>query len=137
MSGAPLARLRRLLAPARTIPHTRWRAERRWRPGPATLAVLIVGLAVFGLGEAFVVKAGLGVSPWTVLSQGLSLRLGWSIGWTTALVGATVLLLWIPIGERPGPGTVLNILVISATLGVAVGVLPTPKGVSPPQRWVL
>ena len=119
-------RFRSLLTGARTIPVVPWRSPERWRPRPVTLAVLVAGLAVFGLGEALVVKGGLGVSPWTVLAQGLALRLGWSIGWTTLLVGATVLLLWIPLRERPGPGTLLNILVISGTLGVAVATLPTP-----------
>ena len=119
-------RFRSLLTGARTIPVVPWRSPERWRPRPVTLVVLVTGLAVFGLGEALVVKGGLGVSPWTVLAQGLALRLGWSIGWTTLLVGATVLLLWIPLRERPGPGTLLNILVISGTLGVAVATLPTP-----------
>ncbi|MFM8944643.1 MAG: YczE/YyaS/YitT family protein [Actinomycetota bacterium] len=115
-----------LFSTARTIPVTSWRAPARWRPRPRSLVVLILGLVAFGLGEAFVVEGGIGVSPWTVLAQGLSVRLGWSIGWTTLLVGATVLLLWIPLHERPGPGTLLNILVISGTLGVAVELLPTP-----------
>ena len=116
----------RWLAPSRRIPDVRWRAPSRWRPRPTTLAVLVAGLAIFGLGEAFVVVAGLGQSPWTVLAEGLAIQLGWSIGAATFLVGCTVLLLWIPLRERPGPGTLLNILVISTTLGIAVEVLPAP-----------
>lgn len=134
---SPLARVRAVLAPSRTVPHVRWRAPSRWRPAPSTLAVLIGGLAVFGLGEALVVQARLGVSPWTVLAQGLALQLGWSIGWSTALVGAAVLLLWIPLRERPGPGTLLNIVVISATLGVAVEALPMPDATGVRVAWLL
>lgn len=111
-------------APARTVPHVRWRAPERWRPRPLTLAVLVFGLVVFGLGEAFVVEGALGVSPWTVLAQGLALQTGLSIGWTTLLTGVIVLSLWIPLRQMPGPGTLLNILVISTTLGIAVELLP-------------
>lgn len=132
-----LARIRALLAPSRTVPHVRWRAPSRWRPRPTTLVVLVAGLAVFGLGEAMVVQARLGVSPWTVLAQGISLQLGWSIGWATALVGAIVLLLWIPLRERPGPGTLLNIVVISAVLGIAVEALPLPDQTGVRVAWLL
>lgn len=124
------------LAPAPRIPEVRWRAPSRWRPNPVTLAVLVAGLTLFGLGEAFVVVAGLGQSPWTVLAEGLSVHLRWGIGWTTFLVGCTVLLLWIPLRERPGPGTLLNVIVISTTLGIAVGTLPHPTG-SMRLLWVL
>lgn len=122
-----MVRLLTWLAPARTVPVVSWRAPSRWRPDPATLVVLVVGLALFGLGEAFVVQAGLGVSPWTVLAQGLSVRTGWEIGWTTLVVGVGVLLLWLPLRERPGPGTLLNVVVISATLGFGVQILPAPE----------
>ena len=129
--------LLRWLAPSRRIPDVRWRAPSRWRPRPTTLAVLVGGLALFGLGEAFVVVAGLGQSPWTVLAEGLAIQLGWSIGAATFLVGCTVLLLWIPLRERPGPGTLLNILVISTTLGIAVEVLPAPDAPVLRAAWLL
>ena len=132
-----MASLLRWLAPSPRIPEVRWRAPSRWRPRPTTLAVLVLGLSIFGFGEAFVVVAGLGQSPWTVLSEGLAIRLGWSIGWSTFLVGCTVLLLWIPLRERPGPGTLLNIVVISATLGLGVAVLPHPDGLALRAAWVL
>lgn len=137
MNPSRLGRIRALLAPSRVVPTVRWSAPQRWRPRPQTLAILVVGLALFGLGEALVVRAGLGVSPWTVLAQGLSIQTGSSVGWTTALVGATVLLLWIPLRERPGPGTILNIVVISATLGFAVETLPTPTGAAMRSAWLL
>lgn len=129
--------LARWFAPSRRIPEVRWRAPSRWRPRPTTLAVLVGGLAIFGVGEAFVVVAGLGQSPWTVLAEGLAIQLGWSIGTATFLVGCTVLLLWIPLRERPGPGTLLNILVISTTLGIAVEVLPAPEAPIVRALWLL
>jgi uncharacterized membrane protein YczE len=88
--------------------------------------VLVVGLAVFGVGEACMVRAGLGVSPWTVLAQGLATRLPITIGVATFLVSAVVLLLWIPLRERPGLGTVANAVVIAAALQAGVWLLPTP-----------
>jgi uncharacterized membrane protein YczE len=78
------------------------------------------------MGEAMLVAADLGVSPWTVLAQGLSTRLPISIGVATFLVSATVLLLWIPLRERPGLGTISNAIVIALALQVMVLVLPTP-----------
>ena len=90
------------LRPARTVPITRWRSTSRWSPTPSSLVVLIVGLYAFGTGEALIVQGGLGVSPWTVLAQGLSTILPVSIGVATFLVSAVVLLLWIPLRERPG-----------------------------------
>jgi hypothetical protein len=92
--------------------------------------VLVVGLSLFGTGEAFLVRGGLGVSPWTVLAQGLSLRLGIAIGVATFLVSALVLLLWIPLRERPGLGTLANAVVIAVALQVGVDVLP--DATSPP-----
>lgn len=118
------------LRPARTVPVTRWRSGSRWRPTPASVLVLVVGLSLFGTGEAFLVRGGLGVSPWTVLAQGLSLRLGIAIGVATFLVSALVLLLWIPLRERPGLGTLANAVVIAVALQVGVDVLP--DATSPP-----
>lgn len=108
----------------RTIPHTSWRSESRWNANLKTLAVLILGLSCFGFGEALLVITGLGNSPWVVLSQGLSIRTGLDIGWTTFIVSAVVLLLWIPLKERPGLGTLANIVVIAFVLEVSINVLP-------------
>lgn len=113
------------LYPARTIPVTRWRSEgSRWRSGPGTFVVLIVGLWLFGTGEALLVGAGLGVSPWTVLAQGIGVRFGISLGWATFATSAVVLLLWIPLRERPGLGTLMNAVVIAVSLDVMARVLP-------------
>lgn len=122
----PPAWSRRLL-PARHVPVTRWRAPSRWRASPPTLAVLVSGLWLFGAGEALLVDARLGVSPWTVLAQGLDRQLGIGIGGATFLVSAAVLLLWIPLRERPGLGTLANAVVIAVALGVTVPLLPSPE----------
>lgn len=125
------------LAPARTVPVTRWRADRGWGVRPLTLVVLAIGLAFFGLGEALMVQGGLGVSPWTVLAQGLSVRTGLTIGWTSLVIGAVVLTLWIPLRERPGIGTLVNVVVISVVIEVGVRTLPAPTGLGWQGLFVL
>ena len=117
------------LRPSHTVPVTRWRAASRWRTRPSTFAILLVGLWLFGTGEAMLVASTLGNAPWTVLSQGLSSRFPISIGVATFLVSVTVLLLWIPLRERPGLGTISNAVVIALSLQVMVTVLPTPGNV--------
>jgi uncharacterized protein len=121
-----LPSLRRWLAPARTVPVTRWRAQSRWRTTPSTLLILVTGLWLFGMGEALLVDASLGVSPWTVMAQGLDEQSGMGIGWATFVTSLVVLLLWIPLRERPGLGTVLNAVVIALALGITAPLLPTP-----------
>lgn len=114
--------------PSRTIPRTRWRSEgSRWRSGPGTFVVLIVGLWLFGTGEAMLVDAALGNAPWTVFAQGISVRTGIAIGLATFLTSVVVLLMWIPLRERPGLGTIANAIVIALALQVMIGVLPTPE----------
>lgn len=124
-----LPSLRRWLAPARTVPVTRWRADSRWRSSPTTLLILVVGLWLFGVGEALLVDASLGVSPWTVLAQGLDAQSGTGIGWATFATSLVVLLLWIPLRERPGLGTILNAVIIALALGVTAPLLPSPEHV--------
>jgi uncharacterized membrane protein YczE len=92
------------------------------------VAQLYAGLVVFAVGEALIVEAALGVIPWDVLHQGLVRRFGLSIGVWSILVGALVLLLWLPLRERPGLGTVSNVVVIGATLDLVLRWLPTPDG---------
>ncbi len=91
-----------------------------------TLLVLAVGLWLFGTGEAFLVDSGLGVSPWTVLAQGLDTQVPIGIGWATFLVSVVVLGLWVPLRERPGLGTLANTALVALALGVTVPLLPSP-----------
>ena len=84
----------------------------RWRPSPTRFARLVTGLAVFGVGEGLIVAADLGMSPWTVLAEGLSLQTGLTVGTSTVLVSLVLLLVWIPLRQRPGLGTLANALLI-------------------------
>jgi uncharacterized membrane protein YczE len=108
------------------------RAPRRL---PRRLAQLYAGLIAFAFGEAMIVRANLGVMSWDVLHQGLARHLGLSIGQWSVIIGALVLLLWIPLRERPGLGTVSNVLVIGLGLDVFLAVLPAPT--SMPARVAL
>lgn len=87
---------------------------------------LVAGLVLCGLGVAFMVAADLGLSPWAVLDQGLSRHSGLPIGTVSIVVGAAVLLGWVPLRERPGLGTVLNVLLIGTTIDLALLLLDTP-----------
>ncbi len=106
-------------------------APSRWRPSPARLARLLLGLAVFGAGEGFLVAADLGVSPWTVLAQGMSLRADMSVGVATVVISVLLLLLWIPLRQRPGLGTLLNAVLVGVFIDVTLALLPggMPLGV--------
>jgi uncharacterized membrane protein YczE len=90
----------------------------------ARLPRLIIGLVLFGVGVAFMVVANLGLSPWEVLHQGISFRTGISIGTVAIITGVGVLLLWIPLHERIGIGTVLNVLIIGPVVDVSLWLLP-------------
>ncbi len=112
----------------KAIPKVRWSSDRalNFKPPVLTLSVLCVGLTIFGLGEALLIAAGAGVSPWTVLSQGISVITGWSIGVTTFLTSLAVLLLWIPLKQTPGLGTLLNAVIISIAIELSLPYLPQP-----------
>ena len=90
------------------------------------LVQLYAGLVLYALSMALLVRSGLGVMPWDVLHQGLARQLGWSLGVVTMVVGALVLLAWVPLRERPGLGTVSNVVVIGLALDAALAVLPEP-----------
>lgn len=85
---------------------------------------LYAGLALYGASSALLVRSGLGLEPWNVLHQGLSERTGLSMGVVLTVTGAVVLLLWIPLRQRPGLGTVSNVLVIGAAMDATLTVLP-------------
>jgi len=122
--------LRWLQPPSRTVPMTSWRAPSKWRGGPTTLIVLALGLYLFGTGEALLVEATLGVSPWTVLAEGISSKTGWGVGVSTLAISIVVLLGWIPLREKPGLGTVANAIIIATALGVGVLFIPSPDSLA-------
>ena len=95
------------------------------RPRFVSLLGLIIGLMIFGAGEAILVAAGVGVSPWTVFAQGVTNVTGWSLGFATFVISASVLVLWIPLKQAPGIGTVLNAIIIALMLESVLVFLPT------------
>jgi uncharacterized protein len=113
------------LKPARTIPHTSWMAKNRWNITLKNLPPLFIGLAIFGLGEALLIESTIGNSPWSVFAQGLSIRTPLSIGQSTAVISVGVLLLWLPLRERPGFGTIANIAIIALFVQIGVDHIPT------------
>ncbi|HMG62054.1 MAG TPA: hypothetical protein VK599_03825 [Streptosporangiaceae bacterium] len=97
---------------------------------PLRLAWLYAGLAAFGLSLALLVRARLGLDPWDVLSQGIARRTGIPIGWIVDIIGAVVLLAWIPLRQRPGVGTVSNVIGVGIVLNAALGVIPAPAALA-------
>jgi uncharacterized membrane protein YczE len=97
------------------------------------LPALMAGLILFGLGIALMVEAGLGLGPWEALHQGIARQTGLEIGTVSVLLGLPILALWWPLGERPGIGTVLNVVSIGTTTNIGIAWLPTP----PPDAAIL
>jgi uncharacterized membrane protein YczE len=91
---------------------------------PRRLVQLYLGLALYGVSMALMIRSALGNMPWDVLHQGLSQRLGWSLGTVTVVVGALVLLCWIPLRQWPGLGTVSNVVVIGVAVDAALALVP-------------
>lgn len=89
---------------------------------------LLVGLVLFGVGCALTVESGLGVDPWTVFAEGIALHTGIGIGWVVNFLGFFVLLLWIPLRQKPGIGTVLNILMVGTAMQITLDLMPSPEG---------
>jgi uncharacterized membrane protein YczE len=116
--------LLKFIAPHKTIPETPWRAEHRWQLSPSRVAILFFGLAIFGLGDSLLVQGNVGNAPWTVFAQGLSLKTGFPLGVSTFLISVAVLLIWIPLKERPGFGTLSNILFIATFIQIGISIFP-------------
>lgn len=91
---------------------------------------LLGGLVLFGLALALFVQAHLGLDPWTVFSQGLARRTGLTLGTVTVIVSLVLLLLWIPLRQRPGLGTVANALVVGPVLDLGVAIIPAPDALA-------
>ncbi len=95
---------------------------------PQRIVHLLVGLALYGAGCAIMVRAGIGLDPWTVFAQGVSLQTGIGIGWVTNIVGFLVLLLWMPLRQKPGVGTLANILLVGTSMQATLAVFPAIDG---------
>ena len=112
------------LKPHRTVPKTPWTATGKWDLSIKRVAILFFGLAIFGLGDSLLIQGGIGNAPWTVLAEGLTLKTGISIGTATLLISLSVMLLWIPLQERPCFGTLANILIIAIFIEIGTVVFP-------------
>ena len=95
------------------------------KPPIKSLLILVIGLILFGFGEALLIASGVGVSPWTVLAQGITNITGWSIGFATFMTSLFVLICWVPLKQMPGVGTVLNAIIIALVLDYFLPYLPT------------
>jgi uncharacterized membrane protein YczE len=101
---------------------------RRW-------SQLLSGLFLFGFAAAMMLRANIGVDPWTVFAEGFNVRWGFSFGWVIVISGLAVLLIWIPLRQRPGIGTILNALLVGPSMEVGLALVETPETL--PQRIVL
>lgn len=110
--------------PHKTVPITPWRANSRWDLSPLRVLVLFFGLAIFGLGDSLFIQARIGNAPWTVFAEGLTYKTGMSIGFATFVISVFVLLLWIPLKERPGFGTLSNIVLIATFIELGTHIFP-------------
>ena len=103
---------------------------------PRRLIQLFAGLILYGVSDAMLLLAGLGVDPWDVLHQGLARRTGVPTGTWAIIVGAVVLLLWIPLRQRPGLGTLCNVVVVGTVIDVVLATVPPPRAL-PVQAVVM
>ena len=111
------------------IPRVNWSSEKpyNFKPKFSTFFFLCFGLTLFGLGEGLLIVSFTGASPWSVLAQGISLNVNLSIGTITLLISIGVLILWIPLGQKPGMGTIFNALIIALMIDLCIKFVPTPS----------
>ncbi len=111
------------------IPKVKWSSEKpfNFKPKFSTFFFLCFGLSLFGLGEGLLIVSFTGASPWSVLAQGISLNVNLSIGTITLLISIAVLILWIPLGQKPGMGTIFNALIIAIMIDICIKYVPTPS----------
>ncbi|MBD1164430.1 hypothetical protein IDG86_01465 [Pelagibacterales bacterium SAG-MED13] len=111
------------------IPRVNWSSENpyNFKPKFSTFFFLCFGLSLFGLGEGLLIVSLTGASPWSVLAQGISLNVNLTIGTITFLISIAVLILWIPLGQKPGMGTILNALIIAIMIDLCIKFVPTPS----------
>ena len=111
------------------VPNVSWSSEfpLNTKPKLTTLIMLVIGLFLFGLGEAIIIGSGSGVSPWTVLAQGISSKTDLSIGVATFLISIFILIFWVPLKQIPGIGTILNAIIIASAIDLTLGFIPKPE----------
>ena len=113
----------------KNVPKVSWSSEKplNLKPKISTSFFLCFGLILFGLGEGLLIVSAAGASPWTVLAQGIYLNIGYSIGVITICISVVVLLLWFPLNQKPGIGTILNAIIIGLMIDVCIKYAPTPE----------
>ena len=106
----------------KNVPKTNWSSDTplNFKPKLKTFILLCLGLSLFGFGESLLIHSTIGVSPWTVLAEGISLRLQWSVGFATFIVSVLVLSAWIFLKQKPGLGTLLNIIIIAGMIDLSL-----------------
>ena len=111
------------------VPNVSWSSDfpLNTKPKLTTLIMLVIGLFLFGLGEAIIIGSGSGVSPWTVLAQGISSKTDLSIGMATFLISIFILIFWVPLKQIPGIGTILNAIIIASAIDLTLGFMPKPE----------
>ena len=105
--------------------------SRPYRSFAWRIAVLIPALTAMGLGIALMAQSGLGLAPWQVFHQGIARQTGLALGTVTILIGIPVLVAWLPLGQRPGIGTVLNVLIVGTATNFGLSIIPTPTDLAP------
>ena len=120
-------RLKLRFLSTKKVPALSWSSPKAltFKPPIKSFLFLVAGLTLFGLGEALLIAAGVGVSPWTVLAQGITNITGWSIGFATFMTSLVVLIAWVPLKQTPGVGTILNAIIIALVLDYFLPYLPT------------
>ena len=118
-----------LIFTLKKIPKLSWSSldQLNFKPKVKTLMYLVFGLILFGLGESLLVTANIGGGPWLVLHQGVSFKTGYTIGITTFIVSVIVLFIWIPLKQKPGIGTILNVIIIAIVIDLSLTHLPYPE----------
>ena len=111
----------------RVLPYTKWAAPSFWAIKMKSLAVLLIALMIIGFGEELLLLSDLGSAPWAVLSQGIALKGGFSVGWASFLISGVVMLMWLPLKLKIGFGTVLNIIVIAFCFGLTTYFILPPE----------
>ena len=113
----------------KNIPKVSWSSDKplNLKPKFLTSFFLCLGLIIFGLGEGLLIVSSSGASPWSVLAQGLFLNIGFSVGLITIFISIAVLLLWFPLKQKPGIGTILNALIIGLMIDACIRYVPTPE----------
>ena len=111
------------------IPRTNWSSKYpfNFKPKISTFFFLCFGLILFGLGEGLLIVSLSGASPWSVLAQGISLNVNYSIGVITFIISVIVLIIWIPLKQKPGMGTILNALIIAGMIDLCINFVPSPE----------